>query len=158
MKVQVTGIEAVLKRLNALKAEIEQKRKLFCERLAGIGVETAEIGFQSVAYDGTNDVEVGAAEWEDENTLVIRASGTSVLFIEFGAGVYNDAYPVEPPAEISPRGTYGKGYGKRRAWGYYDENGQTVITHGNNPARAMFDAGQRMREEIARIAKEVFAK
>ena len=66
------------------------------------------------------------------------------------------------------RGEYGQGKGSQDSWGYYGnpgtngrvvkENGKgsLVITHGNPPARAMYDAGKEMREQVRAIAKEVF--
>lgn len=157
MRITIDGISTVINRLRQLPDEIERRTRVFLERLAEIGIAEAEVGFSRVAYDGDNDVTVNPApEWENDHTLRIVASGTAVLFVEFGAGVFNPPYPAETPPEILPRGTYGKGYGKRKAWGFYTDTGELVITHGNAPARAMFDAGQRIRKEIVNVAKEVF--
>lgn len=161
MRITVDGVETVINHLNNLPKDIDAKAHELLNRLARIGINTAEIGFHRAegSYDGTFDVSVTPEPiWRDEKTLVIEASGTAVLFVEFGAGVYNVPYPVQTPPEILPRGEYGKGFGKRKAWGFYGEGGELVITHGNAPARAMFDASMDIRAKITEIAKEVFSR
>ena len=138
------------------------------ERLAEIGVETASVRFRNAQYDGTNDVTVDAPKWVSDNCIAVSASGTTITFIEFGTGVY---YSEEHPQSSEfgfQRGGYGQGKGSQNSWGYYGEqgtNGQFVkttdkgdvyVTHGNPPARAMYDASKDIRNNIITIAKEVF--
>lgn len=169
MRVTVDGIDGVLDHLRRLPKDINQRLHLLMERLAEIGIQSASASFASAEYDGVNDVIVGSAPvWENDHTLVIKASGTTVLFIEFGTGI---TYPSDHPkaGELGMmRGTYGQGKGSRSAWGYYGEpgtNGRYVrsgelgdvyLTRGNPASRSMYEAGQEMRREIARIAEEVF--
>ena len=99
------------------------------------------------------------------NTRAINASGESILFIEFGTGVYN---PVTHPKadELGMiRGAYGKGYGQNYTWYYRGDPGTNgedlgngrIRTHGNNANRCMWDASEEMRRRIYDIAKEVFS-
>lgn len=156
MDITVDGLDGLLARFQQFPKDIEDKIRQLQLRLADIGIRVAKVGFANVQYDGKNDVEVDSSpEWDNDNTLIIRASGASILFIEFGAGVYGgDLHPLF--GLVMPRGTYGKGYGKRRTWGFYDDAGNKVLTHGNPANRAMYDAGQEMRRQIVDIAKEVF--
>jgi hypothetical protein len=53
-------------------------------------------------------------------------------------------------------GEYGKGYGKRQAWGFRDESGELVVTHGNPAAMPMWYASEEMRNSIKQKFVEVF--
>jgi hypothetical protein len=151
------SIGRAIKELERYKRWVEEKTKLLCERLALIGAHEASVRFASAMYDGDNDVHVEVGP--TENGWVIKAKGQAVCFIEFGAGVYHnpsEPYPNPRPAGIVGIGEYGKGKGKRQAWGYYDEAGNLVITRGNPATMPMWFATEEMRREVARIAKEVF--
>ena len=60
------------------------------------------------------------------------------------------------PDGIVGIGEYGQGKGKQKSWGYYDDTGELVVTHGNPATLAMWYATQEMEREVIRIAKEVF--
>lgn len=130
--------------------------------------------FQSAKYDGNNDtyvynVKVTSLTNKSLCTYNIVAEGTSVLFIEFGAGhYYQDVYdrfanPLRETAVPKPCdiGTYGKGYGMDDYWVFKittpiqkpTEGFESVWntktgtfregvawTNGNKPARAMWGA------------------
>lgn len=169
MRIKVTGLEKAVRKLEAYKKSLEGKTHVFLEHLAQVGIDVADVAFRTAQYDGENDVVVsGEPEWIDDNTLVITASGSAVKFIEFGTGVhYTEQHPKAGEMGMV-RGEYGQGKGSQDSWGYYGnpgtngrvvkENGKgsLVITHGNPPARAMYDAGKEMREQVRAIAKEVF--
>lgn len=170
MQITVKGIDSIIARVKAYQNRLEDKTHKFLEELAKIGIDTAEIKFKSAIYDGVNDVFVDKSpRWEGENTLFISAEGNAVAFIEFGTGIhYTEQHPYA--AELGfQRGTYGQGKGSQETWGYYGWKGTNgvrikdtmkgtlVLTHGNPPARAMYEAGKAMREKVVEIAKEVFA-
>ncbi len=150
------SINNAIKELNAYKKWVEEKTKQLCERLALIGAQEASVRFTTAMYDGDNDVEVEVGP--TENGWVITAKGEAVAFLEFGAGVYHNSsepYPNPRPEGIVGIGEYGKGMGKRQAWGFYD-NGELVITRGNPAVMGMWYATQEMEREVLRIAREVF--
>lgn len=169
MKIKVSGLASAAGRLKKYRDGLAGKMHIFLERLAAVGISTAGVRFEHAQYDGVNDVTVdGAPEWLSDTRLAITARGQAVAFIEFGTGVH---YVEEHPkaAELGlERGTYGQGKGSRDLWGYYGEpgtngkvirtteRGQVVLTHGNPPARAMYEAGRDMRARISEIAAEVF--
>ena len=167
--ITISGIDKAIKDLEAYKVSLVAKKREFMTKLAEIGIETATLKFSTAQYDGDNDVIVQKTpEWIDENTLEIVASGTTVLFIEFGAGVhYTEQHPKADELGFT-RGTYGQGKGSRDMWGYYGSAGTNgivrtkadgsyvVLTHGNPPARAMYDASKEMESKILEIAKEVY--
>lgn len=150
------SINEAIKEINRYKKWVDEKTKLLIEKLALIGAQEASVRFAAAMYDGVNDSEVSADI--QGGRAVISAKGQAVCFIEFGAGVYHnpsEPYPNPRPDGIVGIGEYGKGYGKRKAWGYYD-NGELVITRGNPAAMPMWYATEEMRREVLRVAREVF--
>ena len=150
-------IKRAIKELKAYKQEFLKKEKRLIEGLAEIGLKEASVRFTTAMYDGTNDVSVKLDE--TNNGYVIIAEGQAVAFIEFGAGVYHNTsepYPNPRPQGIVGIGEYGKGYGKRKAWGYKDENDELIITRGNPAAMPMWYASEEMKNSVLKVVKEVF--
>lgn len=174
IKVKLGDLGRAVDEVEQYKAQLREKCRVFLGRLSELGVQTADVRFRNAQYDGTNDVET-LAEWEGDNKVKVIARGRSVTFIEFGAGVYySEAHPLAD-SKGAIRGEYGQGKGKHITWGYYGDpgtngrvatdkdghpivrdEGPVILTHGNPPARAMYEASKAMREEIKKIAKEVF--
>lgn len=158
MTLSASSIDNAIKELQAFRKSINGKRDKLLEELARIGVQEASVRFTTAMYDGINDSAVTLESTADGYAIV--AEGNAVAFIEFGSGVYHnpgEPYPNARPDGIVGIGEYGKGYGKRQAWGFEDDSGELVITHGNPAAMPMWYASEEMRSEIKRIVKEVFA-
>lgn len=152
-----SSINKAINDLKAYQKWVDAKTKLLLEKLAMIGAKEASVRFTTAIYDGVNDVSVTVSP--TTNGWVISAKGQAVAFIEFGSGVYHN--PVEPYPEPRPEGIvgigeYGQGKGKQKAWGFYGESGNLVITHGNPAAMPMYYSVEKMQREVLRIAKEVF--
>jgi hypothetical protein len=157
MSLSTSCIDDAIKQLKAYRNSLDTRKDKLLEGLGEIGVREASVRFATAMYDGTNDSSVSLEN--TKNGYVIVASGHAVAFIEFGAGVYHNSgepYPDPRPDGIVGIGEYGKGHGKRQAWGYKDESGELVITHGNPAAMPMWYASEEMRSKILKIAKEVF--
>ena len=151
------GIDRAIKELKEYKQDFLDREKKLVELLAEIGLKEASVRFTTAMYDGTNDVSVTLDEIK--NGYAIVADGEAVAFIEFGAGVYHNTsepYPNPRPDGIVGIGEYGKGYGKRKAWGYKDENNELVITRGNPATMPMWYASEEIKSSVLKIAKEVF--
>lgn len=151
------SIDNAIKELAAYRSSIKGKRDKLLEGLSRIGVQAASVRFTTAMYDGVNDSSVTLESTPDGYAIV--AEGKAVAFIEFGTGVYHnpsEPYPNARPNGIVGIGEYGKGRGKRQAWGFRDDAGELVITHGSPAAMPLWYASEEMRSEIKRIAKEVF--
>ena len=151
------GVERAIQELKRYKQGFLDREKRLVEGLAEIGLKEASVRFTTAMYDGTNDVSVRLDE--TSNGYAIVAEGEVVAFIEFGAGVYHNGsepYPNPRPTGIVGIGEYGKGHGKRKAWGYFDESGELVITHGNPAAMPMWYASEEMKNSVLKVVKEVF--
>lgn len=159
MKLSSSSIQSAIKELKSYRDSIDSKMNKLLERLANIGVKEASVRFTTAIYDGVNDSSVTLETILDG--YCIKAEGRAVAFIEFGAGVYHnpgEPYPNPRPNGIVGIGEYGKGYGKRQAWGFRDESGELVITHGNPAAMPMWYASEEMRNAILKTFKEVFGE
>ena len=145
------------------------KLKLFCEILADAGRMRAEELYNAANKGAGNKTPtVNEAYWLNDTTLVLTASGEDVLFVEFGTGVLNfsNTYPTDTPdAARNAREFYGASYSEKNAgWlvppavykygGWWPYGGKWVS--GNPPAKAMYEAGKRMREVIEEAARVAF--
>lgn len=154
------------RQINQMRRDIPKKVDEFLQKMSAIGAEKAQVRFSSAKYSGENDVKVTWKESRDGRYAVV-ASGNATLFIEFGTGVhYPDDHP-EKPAGIAGRGEYGKGNGKREAWGYYGSPGNIepvyvnddtglIVTRGSPANRCMYESQKELEDEVERISREVF--
>ena len=171
MEIKVTGVERLINKLRTYQKSLEEKQHRLLEGLVKLGIDVASVKFQTAQYDGENDVIVNRQpEWVGDNKLFLTATGNAVTFIEFGAGIHYAEQHPNAAAFGAIRGAYGQGKGSRDSWGYYgtpgtngrvikeNDKGTVVLTHGNPPARAMYDSVKEMRNQIANIAREVFSR
>ena len=160
MDLSSKSIGKAIKALKSYRDSIEVKKNKFLEELAYIGLQEASVRFTTAIYDGVNDSDVWLFTPTDGyDGYAIVAMGKAVAFIEFGAGVYHnpgEPYPNKRPEGIVKIGEYGKGYGKRQAWGFRNEDGELVITRGTPAAMPMWYASEEMRNAIVSKFKEVF--
>lgn len=162
MSLSRESIRAAVRELEDYSRWLNRKARELGEALAWLGAEVAKERFGAAMYDGDGSVEVtvGRARRDNANVWTISAAGQAVAFIEFGAGVYYN--PTEPypnrPANIAHIGEYGKGYGKRPIWVYYDDSMEKHFTRGNPAAMPMFHASEEMRAHITETARTVFSR
>jgi hypothetical protein len=157
MTLSSSSIQSAIAQLKSYRDSIRLKTDKFLEKLAYVGLKEASVRFTTAMYDGVNDSSVSMEPTAEG--YCIKAEGKAVAFIEFGAGVYHnpgEPYPNPRPEGIVGIGEYGKGYGKRQAWGFRNDSGELVITHGTPAAMPLWYASEEMRSEVVKIFKEVF--
>lgn len=154
VELNTKSINSAIKELRKYKSWIAVKETELRNRLAMLGASVASIQFSRAIYNGSNDVTVRV-----DNTgsvAVIYAEGESVAFIEFGSGAkYGYGHPQAGEFGVGP-GTYPDGKGHwddPKGWWY----GHGQHSYGNPPAMAMYEAVQKMTEQVTKIAKEVFS-
>ena len=150
------GITQLQNELKEYRRWQQEKAKALCERLAQLGAATASIRFARAAYTGQKDVTVTAEP--TANGWIVRASGQSVLFIEFGAGAtYGYGHPESGEFGMGP-GTYpdGKGHWDDPGGWYLPKSAGGGHTYGNPPAMPMYEARKAIEQELPRIIREVF--
>lgn len=168
----VQSIETLKSDLLDYKNNILNKLPIFVERLASVGIPVVRerMAEASITYDekgvksGANTEHQVYVELEQHLTSAtakLVVSGEELLFIEFGAGVYYNGSVGKSPNEKGKEfgfviGSYGKGYGSRKAWGYYDESGNLVITRGVKATMPVLEADKEIKRKVLSIAREVF--
>lgn len=170
--IKILGIDSLKQKLDKLNKINSNSsfRKRVLNKLAKIGIKEADLIFSKAQYDGTNDVKLLEPKWVNNYTVQIVAQGNAVTFIEFGTGVFYSEQHLKAAEMGAIRGEYGKGKGKQRTWGYYgepgsngvirktNEKGDLVTTHGNPPAKAMYEASKVIRFKILEIIREELHK
>lgn len=166
IKLSVRSINAAIKEIEAYRNKLESIRETICRNLAQIGMQEASVRFASAHYDGANDSSVTIEPMI--NGYKVVASGDSIAFIEFGAGVHYNAgssYPLPKPSGIVGIGEYGKKQGKKDKWQYKGDpgtdgvvsrDGRVVTTQGNPAQMPMYHALMAMQNEVERIVREAF--
>jgi hypothetical protein len=172
-----------VKSIKRLKADLQKYRDSLtdkCEevvrRLSQIGLdvieqEIAAAGFTYEANKNGTEIESGSdTEHYSEVKITtldgyahadITVQGKDIAFIEFGSGVFYNGAPGTSPHPKGQEfgfviGSYGQGNGVKKIWGYYDESGTLVLTHGTKATMPMYKAFMKMYEESSKIVREVF--
>lgn len=168
MKIKVSlnpeSIAAAVKQLESYRDDLPKKAEQIRKKVTELLETMVAEGFNGAGYDdvigeGMHTPDVSVTADSSKNISVVIAFGKEAVFIEFGAGVYynpsGSPHPSRPPG-IVYIGEYGHGYGKRKVWGYYDENGELKLTHGTPASAPMFHAARAVAEMIPSIAQSVF--
>ena len=156
MSLSAASIDAAIKQIEAYQKSLSVKAKQICERLAFAGAVQVSLGFASAIYNGEKDFNVTVEDIPNGYRIV--ADGETALILEFGAGAtYGYGHPQADEFGMGP-GTYpdGKGHwNDPRGWWIPKANGGGH-TYGNPPAMPMYRASRQMREDVERVAREVF--
>ena len=151
------SIDDIINGLESYKRSLKVKADALVKALAEAGCEAVTVTYAGTRYKGPRDENVTVEE-RGEGKYAIVASGKTVLFVEFGAGVYlGGGHPN--PMDYGP-GTYpGKGH-------WDDPNGwylpkaalgkSGVHTYGNAPSAAMYHTAKSLREMLLQAARGVF--
>lgn len=166
MRLSEDSIQEAIDKIEAYRNKLPERMKELCERLALVGADVLRYSYTGALYAGDNDIEVSVDL--DGNTAILRADGRTLGFIEFGTGVNYPMGEYGDKLGAPPHGSYGKHRGATgRTWAYYGSQGTSGIpvkskpglyrTDGNGPANAFPASMRAMRDEITRIAREVFS-
>lgn len=160
-----SGIGRAISELKAYKQEIRRKTEIFQKRFAHEVANLAQSGFDASYLDYHLDGETTPASVSVDvsnagNTCFVTANGEDAVWIEFGAGVYYNGNAGSSPNPWGEKlgytiGSYGKGQGKRKVWGYY-RDGELILTHGTPATMPMYNALKQACDNIWSIAREVF--
>lgn len=162
----VQDIDRAMKELADYKQDILKKTELLRERVAERLCVEVQSGFNGAVVDdlvrgGQKFAQVRVTVDNRGDMTVVVADGQDAVWIEFGAGVYHNGSPGSSPhphgVELGMTiGGFGKGNGKKETWGYYEE-GTLKLTRGTPAVMPMARAVTTVCNEIAEIAREVFA-
>lgn len=162
----VTDINRAIREVDKFKQDFRNKVDTYRKRIAEEIAVQASLNFGNAVVDDVihgsprrPDVKVSVSERGD--IAVIVADGEDAVWCEFGSGVYHNGSVGSSPHPNGSNlgftiGSYGKGYGKKQAWGYYDESGELVITRGTPATMSLYNAAQEVLRKSVEIAREVF--
>ncbi len=169
-----SSIKALQKSLEEYQDRINRKLEEVVREVARVGLEVVEreISKASFTYD-EKGIESGS-DTEHNSEIKVTSlrgyahadlilSGREIAFIEFGSGVYYNGSVGSSPHPKGEEfgfliGSYGQGHGAQKVWGYYNDSGDLVLTHGTRATMPMYNAFLKMYEEAPKIVKTVFGK
>ena len=151
------GIDRLSRFLIGKDKWLQKKSDELCKRLADMGAVRASLEFSRAIYTGPEDHEITVEPCE--GGYKVRATGSTVLFVEFGTGLIGYGHP-----ELS-----GMGPGTYPGDGHWDDpegwwlpreknGGHSQHTFGNPPNMSMYSTVKELEQELARVVKEVFAE
>lgn len=161
------SLEKAIKEVQTYKKSFLERVDLFKSKVAQRIGELAQSGFTGAVVDDLTDdsggkrlADVSVSVDNRDNISVVIASGEDAIWVEFGAGVHHNGSAGTSPHPSGSElgltiGGYGKGMGKRKVWGFY-EDGVLRLTRGTPAIMPMYNAMKMTCEEISDIAKEVF--
>lgn len=168
IEVDPLDITSINKAITVLKAhEVWRKRKIteYLSRLAKIGRDAAEKAYYGGSVNpnhmpsGEEGLRVSVVDTPDG--IVIRATGSQVVFMEFGAGVYVQDHELSQPLpiEIMP-GSWSESPEGAHTWSKWLEDGRRFgdYKYNRSPRAGMYEAYKAIVEAQERIAQEVFGK
>ena len=160
-------IQRAIDEVAKFKADFEKKVETYRKRVADEIRKIASLNFANSIVDDAiiggfpRKADVKVRVDEQGKVSVVVAYGKDAVWCEFGSGVYHNGSVGSSPHPKGGElgftiGSYGKGYGKGKAWGYEDEDGNLVITRGTPASMPMYNAAQEVLRKSVEIAREVF--
>lgn len=165
------SVENAIKRVQQYQLRFQHKLRKFVKELANVGIAVVDTNMIEAQY--TFDGKIRSGSDTSHNAYVelnsngstaeakLIVQGKELLFIEFGAGVYYNGTAGASPHPKGEEfgfliGSYGKGNGQKKVWGYYDENSQLVLTRGVKATMPVLKAEQKIIEDYKNVVKKVF--
>ena len=160
------GFNAAIREIRKYKNELREKQLRLLQRISDELANEAQQNFDASQYDdvigeGTRRPNVTLHSGQSNNLFVVIADGEEAVFVEFGAGVYHNGGAGSSPHPNGAEhgfviGSYGKGNGVRKAWGYIGADGEILITRGTKAQMPLYNATKSVIQKIPQIAREVF--
>lgn len=154
-----SGIKELQNGLKEYNQWLKEKSDELCKRLADMGAVKASLYFSRAVYTGREDHEIMVEPID--GGYAVKASGETVLFVEFGTGLIGYGHPEDhgmTPGSYSD--SIGKGHwSDPNGWWLPREknNGHSQHTYGNPPNMPMYNTVKELEMELERVVKEVFA-
>lgn len=136
---------------------LEKKSDELCRRLAELGKDVALTAYVDAGAEANDDVDVEVVK--SGKQYILRAFGSQVYFVEFGAGTAAgenyDTSVILPPVDITP-GSWSKTLGtgefdRWKTWHHKKVKYEKVV-----PRKGMYLAVKEIEQNIKTIAEEVF--
>ena len=167
------SVNEAIRQLQQYKNWLIKKTSQLVKELAEVGIPVIDENMAKASYtydekgvrSGSDTshhsyVKVKSVDEHSEATLVVE--GKELMFIEFGAGVfYNGAAGSSPHDKGVVNGmvigSYGEHHGVQKVWGYYDDDGNLVLTHGVEAQMPVLKAEEEIAKRYMEVARRVFS-
>lgn len=170
----VSSIRNLQKELEKYRDSLTYKCELLVKRLAEAGISVIDENMAKAAFtvdekgiqsgaDPQHYTQVKINTFGNYARADLIVEGTELLFIEFGAGVYYNGAAGSSPHPKGEEfgyviGSYGKGHGVQKVWGYYADSGELILTHGVEATMPVYKASLEIADNVVKIAKQIFGK
>lgn len=170
----VSSIKQLQKDLEKYRDGLTYKCELLVKRLAEEGIPVIDENMAKAAFtvdekgiqsgaDPQHYTQVKINTFGSYARADLIVEGKELLFIEFGSGVYYNGAAGSSPHPKGGEfgyviGSYGKGHGVQKVWGYYADSGELILTHGVEATMPMYKASLEIAQNVVKIAKDVFGK
>lgn len=158
-----SSVDKLKQDLLKYKNDLDGKLVIFCEKLAEIGVQTAQGNVVSLDAVFTGELFNSIhseKRFVGKNRVVfaVVADSSHAIYVEVGSGLLGaqSPYPGELPVTYAQGKTIRQLADGRYGW-FYQRDGQWYFTEGMPSRPFMYFASIEMQEKIVKIAKEVFA-
>lgn len=162
------SIDAAIRELKAYADRLPKIADAIANGLAQMGYAVAVGIMANHIFDG-NTINSLTVERQGEGKYILYAESEALLFLEFGTGVRGYGHPKAGDFGMGP-GTYpGQTHAlDPKGWWFPTTDPRLIVSedfHGNTwghstgmpPAMPFYQAGQRIKQDILKVAKEAFA-
>lgn len=172
MSLSQKSIQETIQKLKQYQNYLQRKSKELVQELANVGIPVinenmanANFKYDSKGIESGSDTSHTTRVEISSNGIVTMAnlivSGKELMFIEFGAGVYYNGSAGSSPHPKGQEfgmviGSYGLGNGQKKVWGYIDDSGELVLTHGTKATMPVYKADLEIIQRYKEVAKKVF--
>ncbi len=166
VRLDPASVAAAIKELEQYKKDVENKARLFVQRLTDYGAEIARIKIVGLGayYSGELLSGVDGYYSPSLNAGFVRVTSDHVAFVEFGTGVKGQASPHKNGEYLSKAAwQYATGAkifttkDGRVGWIYPTDDGGFRFTEGMQSRPFMYETALELQREFPRIAREVFS-
>ena len=165
----LTSIQRAVRDIEDYRRWVQDRTNELRRRVAELIAERAQEIFNgAVAADLIDESAViggvTVTVQENGNVSTVIATGQDAIFMEFGAGVYNNGPVGSEPNPLSTENGLGFSIGSystyrpdKEIWAYRGSDGVRHVTHGTPASMPLYRSIMSVIDEIDRIAREVFS-
>lgn len=170
MVIKITGhsaesLQKAARQVEAYRDQLIDNNAAFLSTLLSVGVREGYNYNNNVAddydppdFERVDPLMSGGSSPKMSATLSLV--GEDAAFVEFGAGVHYNGNPGGSPHPLGAElgftiGSYGMHQGLNDYW-FYKEDGEWKKSHGTPAEMPLFRAGQAMRNNLMKVAREAF--
>lgn len=159
----IVSVDHAIDELREVKREWQRKANVVCEVVAAMLADEIDKNLHQITltddlinvktHQPVNIKEINVAQAIGNRVLI---QGTSVVFVEFGAGIYHNPSVNNPLSESvhfeTSIGSFGKGQGNQKYW-FVAHN---LISFGTPAYMPIHNAIETIKPQIPQIVREIY--